>query len=401
MKNYKIAKLVVSLSLVLLIPAISCAQKLDFRSGTIKQQNYCDTIPFEYVRNKIIILVKVNGLDKRFIFDTGAVLAISEELQASMNYRKMGSVVVDDINKKSTVSKIVNVIELQIGSLTFEDIPSIITDLKNTYPINCLKCEGIIGSNVFGNSVVSIDLGKKILILTDKPANLDLQNAFSTPLTINKIGKPYLKINIGKGLVFDGLFDSGADKFISISNEQYDKSIKTGAALLLNEGFGITSLGINGIAAAEKKNRVLIKQVNFGDAVISNVITIESGKSKNAIGIQLAEYGNITIDYVDKQFYFVPKEIFQTYKNQKTLGLKEVPEKNFYSIGIVWTNTQAEKIGLKNGYQILKINNQDFTKRTAENDCEFALADFFNSPKINFTYKDDEGKIITVDLVEE
>lgn len=58
----------------LLMVTVSFGQKSDFRSGTILQKNFCDTIPFEFVKNKIIIALKVNGVDKRFIFDTGSVL---------------------------------------------------------------------------------------------------------------------------------------------------------------------------------------------------------------------------------------------------------------------------------------------------------------------------------------
>jgi Aspartyl protease len=396
-----INKIFLQVTLFICVATNSFSQKADFRNGTIKQQNFCDTIPFDYVRNKIIITVKVNGVNKRFVFDTGAVLAISEELQSVMNYTKLGSVEVGDVNGKSSDAKIVGVKEMQIGNLTFQDIPSVVMDIKNTYPINCLNCDGIVGSNVFKNCIVAIDLSKKIIILTDNVQKLALQNAYQTPISINKIGKPYLQISLDNDISFEGLFDSGSDKLMSISDKIYDKAIKKGSATLLNEGFGITSIGINGIAAAEKKNRALIKQLKFGDATINNVVTIESEKTKNAFGIQLAEYGTITLDYINKIFYFVPLKQVQDYKNKKTLGFKDIPEKTFYAIGIVWTNTQAEKIGLKNGFQILKINNQDFTNRTVENDCLFALADFFKYDKINLTYKNDKGEVRNVELVEE
>ena len=394
-------KQIFAFTLSLFITIISFGQKVDFKNGTIKQQNFCDTIPFEFVRNKIIIVVNINGAKKRFIFDTGAVLTISEELQSTMNYIKLGSVEVGDVNGKSTDAKIVDVKELQIGNLAFQNIPSVVMGIKKTYPINCLNCDGIIGSNVFRNCIVTIDLSNKVIILTDNLQKSALQNAFQTPFSVDKIGKPYLQINLDNDISFEGLFDSGSDKFMSISEKIFSKAIKKGSATLLNEGFGITSIGINGIATAEKKNRALIKQVKFGNAMINNVITIESEITKNAIGMQLAEYGTITLDYINKEFYFVPLRQVQDYKNQKTLGFKDIPEKNVYKIGIVWTNTQAEKMGLKNGFQILKINNQDFTNRTTENDCLFALADFFKNSKINLTYKDDKGEIKNAEIIEE
>lgn len=385
----------------LLMVTVSFGQKSDFKNGTILQKNFCDTIPFEFVKNKIIIAVKVNGVDKRFIFDTGSVLVISEEIQSTMNYIKLGSAAVDDVNGKSSDSKIVSVKELQIGKLTFQDIPSLVINTQKSYPLNCLNIDGIVGSNLFRNCIVNIDLKKKEIVLTDNLQKLALQNPYQTPISINQIGKPYIKINLSNEISFEALFDSGADKFISLSSKILDKVIKKGTAKILNEGFGVTSIGINGKIEPEKKNRVLINQIKFGDAQINNIITIQSEKTKNAIGMQLAQYGTITLDFINKVFYFVPFKQIQNYENQRTFGFKDTTEETFYSIGIVWTNTQAEKIGLKNGFQILKINNQDLTTRTPENDCILFLEDFYKNSKLNLTYKNDNGEVKSVELIEQ
>ncbi|KUJ62856.1 hypothetical protein AR687_05505 [Flavobacteriaceae bacterium CRH] len=155
------------------------------------------------------------------------------------------------------------------------------------------------------------------------------------------------------------------------------------------------------MAEPEKKNRALISKIKFGNAEIKNVISIGSEKTKNALGIQLAEYGTVTLDFINKTFYFVPLKQFQDYQNQETFGFKDKTEETTYSIGIVWTKTQAENIGLKNGFQILKINDQDFTTRTSENDCIIFLADFYKNSKLNLTYKDEKGEIKTAELVQE
>ncbi|WP_337966572.1 retropepsin-like aspartic protease [uncultured Flavobacterium sp.] len=395
------SKQLFSFLLSLFVVTVSFGQKFDFKNGTLLQKNFCDTIPFEIVKNKIIIPIKINGAEKRFLFDTGSVLIISEEIQNAMNYSKIGDAQVDDVNKKSTDSKIVSVKELQIGTVTFQDIPSLVIDVKKNYPMYCLNVDGIIGSNVFNNCIVSIDLKNKRIILTDNLQKIALQNAYQTPISVNQIGKPYIKIDLGNEVTFDGLFDSGADKLISISSKIFDKAIKKGVANVVNEGFGVTSIGLNGMIEPEKKNRALVKQVKFGNAEINNIITIESEKTKNAIGIQLAEYGTITLDFINKNFYFEALKQVQYYQNQKTFGFKDVAEEAIYSIGIVWTNTHAQNLGLKNGFQILKINNQDFTTRTPENDCIIFSGDFYQNPKLNLTYKDDKGEIKNVELVEQ
>lgn len=387
---------------LLTLPLSAVGQdKIDFKQGTILQKQFCDTIPFEYVKNKMIVQVKINGQNKRFIFDTGAVLIISDEIQEEMKNTILGKNFLTDANKQQKQISVVNVKEFKLNNLTFQNIPSVVSDIKSTGFLTCFNYDGFIGSNALRNCIVHIDIDKKYIILTDNISKLNLQNAYQTNLALDKQSNPFVELNLNNQIKFNALFDSGSDDFITVSNDITKKALKKNIASVLNQGFGIGTIGMHGFGDAENKSRILFANVKFGNTEITNFTSEVSEKSYNAIGMQLADYGTITIDYINKQFYFIPKQQSQTYRNQKTLGFSFLPKETNYSVGTVWTNTQVEKIGLKSGFQILKFDDLDISKRTPELDCQLFLSRTLSNGKIKLTYKDDKGQIKVAELYEE
>jgi predicted aspartyl protease len=345
-------------------------------------QEFCDTIPFEYVRNKIIVEVKVNQQNKRFIFDTGAPSCISDEMQSKMNNSILDTTFLTDLSRVRKQMLVVNISQMSLGNLTFENVPTLVINKASTGVMNCLNYDGIIGSNLLINCIVHIDTKRKHIILTNNIKKLTLQNAYYTTLTLDSQGSPYIELSLNNRIKFNALFDSGASDFLSMSNEVFEKSTKNNLSKILNSGYGIGAFGAFGIEKAEHKKRVVCQNVKFGHSEITNFITEVSENSQNTIGMELADYGNITIDFINKIFYFVANNKSQPYSNQKTLGFSIQPELNSYSIGTVWSGTKAEKIGLKSGYQILNINGLDVTKRTPDVDCKIILEKLFGRTTI-------------------
>ena len=60
--------------------------------------------------------------------------------------------------------------------------------------------------------------------------------------------------------------------------------------------------------------------MDFGAASITDAIAIQTDKSKNALGMRLAGYCTVTVDYATRHFYFVANAPAQEFKNIKTSG---------------------------------------------------------------------------------
>ncbi len=388
---------------LLLFPLLSFGQgKVDFNKGNSKQLSFHDTIPFEYVRGKIIMNVNIKNKNRRFIFDTGATLSISEELQSEMQNLVIDTVKVVDALGTRMPKLAVNVEAFSLGGIRFQNIPAIVTNFKDSGLLACFNFDGFIGSNVFRNCIVQIDLNNKILIITNDSNKIDTKNSNSTTMELDTQNGPHITVKVGNKIDFTALFDSGSDEFMAISNETYSKIKKKKLSLLLNDGFGVTTYGLHGSQKAQSKQRVSINSVDFGSNSIQNfVAVISEGYMENAFGLGLAVYGNITLDFINKVFYFLPKQAIQPFKNKKTFGFLPNLENDNYKVGLVWTNTQAEKLGIASGFKILKINDLDLSVRTKKTDCELFFAQPFKQTTMNLTYKDDNNNIKSITLLQE
>lgn len=390
------------LILLFILPFAGLGQdNIAFSQGSVVQKNFCDTIPFTLVKSKMIVSVVLNGKSRKFLVDTGATLMISEEIQAEMKNVVLGNNYLIDISNLRKQMPVVLVRSLQLGNLTFRKVPAVVASLKKVPFLNCLDCDGIIGSNLLRNCIVQIDLTQKHLILTDHLKKIDLSNAFETPLRLDGQSSPVIVLKLYENLQFEALFDSGSDDFIGISPSNTEKGINNGNIKILNRGFGAGAIGINGIGAEDVQTRISIANVSFGKITINDFVAIVSAESNDYIGIELCEYGTVTIDYLNKKFYFAAKQLQQVYRNQKTLGFTIQPEANQYTVGVVWTGTEAEKSGLKSGNQILKIGDLDIVKRSPALDCTLLLADIAKQPNVTLTYKNIQAQVKTIRLNEE
>ncbi len=283
---------------LLFLPVLVCGQgKVDFNKGTIKQLSFHDTIPFEYVREKIIVNVKIKDKYRRFIFDTGSTLAISEELQSELQNPVIDSIKVMDIFGNRIAKLAVKIDEFSLNGITFQNTPSFVTNLKDVGPLSCLNFDGFIGSNVFRNCIVQINLDNQILIVSNDINKIDTKNSYSTTMELDKQSGPHITVKIGNKIDFTALFDSGSDEFMAISNKTYSKVKKKNFSQLLNKGVGVTTFGIYGFGKVQSKQRISINSVDFGSSSIQNfVAVISEGYVENAFGLGLAMYGNITLD---------------------------------------------------------------------------------------------------------
>jgi hypothetical protein len=395
-------KILCSIALLILLSIQGLAQKKPMAFGTVKQTNYIDTIPFEYIHNYIIIKAKINGNEGRFMIDFGATNVISSDFNKKHKLKVLGevnSVDVSGIEKKTDVVLFENI---QLGTINFVNNIGGVKDINAVEFISCLKIDGLLGSNMFQNCIIQIDLSKKLIIISDKMEMLNLnENSVRNKLEIDNQGRPYFtNIKVGD-LILNLMYDSGSNSFFSIKDTISDNLAKDSNVLVLNESIGDGNIGINGIGNKTRKKRLLLNNVQICGKEIRNVIYTNSKTSKNVFGNQILEYGILTLNFIDKSYEFNTELNSQDYKKKKTLGFSITPKEKNYIIGTVWSNTEADKSGLKYGDEIIKINNFDFSKRKLENDCNYLSNDFMNKSEIELIYKNENNEAKSIKLFKE
>jgi len=199
------------------------SQNITLNIGETKSKDYYEEISFEFIEDKVIIPVEIQGKAYRFILDTGAPNMISEEIYQAINPELINSVLVKDANEKADTLKIVSVEKIKLGNITFEKVATLVYDTKSTL-LKCFNVDGLIGSNMLRNSIIQVDTKKNLLILTDNRNRLDLNKQKSGNIELLGIqSMPYVWLELkGEETVSEQLvIDLGASGTYDISQEHF------------------------------------------------------------------------------------------------------------------------------------------------------------------------------------
>ena len=140
-------------------------------------QQYKATIPYRMVGEKMIIEMKVNGTARPFIFDTGGRTALTTQACQALQMAATDSAKVTDVNNVESYYKTTRIENLTTPDhvINFKNAPSLVIDEVKGW--ECFGVDGIIGSDLFANTIVTIDSQAKNIIVTsaEKPSTVSLR----------------------------------------------------------------------------------------------------------------------------------------------------------------------------------------------------------------------------------
>ena len=361
-----------------------------------KTDDYYIKLQFEYISNKIIIPVKIKNKEYKFLLDTGASNMISDEIFNLIKPKILKNTPVKDTSGKKDTLKVVEINKIVINNVKFNKEKALVYNFSSS-PLKCFNIDGIIGSDLFENSILQIDLDKKSIIITNNRGKLNLQKKYSKKMKLlGTQKKPYIWIKLqgskkGKEQV---LFDTGMSNLYDLAIANY-KIFKTkNIFTFISKSNGASALGLFGDVKNVSHYKLLLPQLSINAIKIKN-LTINTINGKHSrIGSELLKYGRVTIDFINERFYFKPKNkevnvekpIFAfstTLKNDKLI------------IGFVWDENLKNK--LKFGNEVLEINNISITQ---EKICQLITKEW-NLNKLNtikLKIKSEKGDILEFEI---
>ena len=381
----------------LLISNYCVAQNINFNLGKSKELNYYSEIPFEYVNGKIIVSVLINENKYRFLLDTGAPNLITKRLNNILNLESLQELKISDANQIKSTMNIVQLPNLTIGSIIFENSVALSSQDENNLVFDCFEIDGFIGSNLLRNSIIQIDVKNKILIITNDLKKLHLNSKNSSKLSLfGQQSSPFIWLKLtgskdsGKEQV---LLDTGMKGFYDISHKNYIKFKDEKIFSEVANGKGSESIGLSGTSPESEQVRLLLKHMKIANSAFLNISTTTTNDNNSRIGIGLFENGIGTIDFINKKFYF------EQYEHNKDLIEKYLPFSrtiinNKLSIGIVWDEKLKTKINY--GDEIIEINGKNYENYKL---CDFINKSIFENitvSEIKIRNKKGEINIITL-----
>ncbi len=344
------------LSIIPLFAVNSFSQQFD---GSFTEKNYYTEIKYEFINEKIIIPVEIEGEQYRFLLDTGAPNFITKKLNDKIKTNYIKSVPVADASNKKDALQLVTISQLTIGDVTFKNSNAIVTSSTSNFLFDCFEIDGFIGSNLLQNSIIQIQPRTQTLIITDnkKKLSLNSKNAVKLKLYFNE-KKPFIWIKLrgvdkGKEQV---LVDTGMKGLYELSNRNLRVFEKKEIITKKQSTTGTMGTGFLGAEKTTNYFKVQIPEIRINNTSFKN-ITVETTNSLNSrIGNDLLKYGTITLDFKNGKFYF------NSIKNnvdvsRKTHGFNPTLLDNKLVIGVIWDEELKSKMSF--GDQILKLNDVD------------------------------------------
>jgi predicted aspartyl protease len=326
-------------------------------------------IPFVAEAGHIIVEASIDGTaPKPFMFDTGARNAITPEMARTLNAAVVGTERTAGIGPKiSRVDKI-KVDRIAIGAATLDqqtirilDMPNIIVD-RGSRP----RLAGLIGSELLARYAVTIDFGRRLLIL-NSPGYRPKAAAFSLPLGLimlpDGLSHPSIAAELD-GVAGDFMIDTGASGEILLS-EKFQQEHRPFAEI----GPILRFLSPGGIGGHVNVQMGFGKRLRIGPSalsppLISGVVEIRgsglgygmASQISGVIGAAVLAQFIITIDYQSLRAFFEPVA-----SRSLTIALcgagmiLDKPDHEMFEILDVLKGTAADRAGLRRGDRIVEI----------------------------------------------
>lgn len=266
----------------------------------------CDTIPYEFIHEKIIIPVTVNGVKTKYIVDTGGKTGTIYSAAIEMKATAGGYTGISDMNSQSVSYQEAYIQNISIGdnykmellkTMVFPEIPF----------FKELGVAGLLGGDAFAESVVTFDSRSKIMVINYpyRPERLKVTDGI--PLVDSNEHHSNINIRVGE-TELKVLFDTGAGGFFLYSSEDCERLADTSGALVTNHAHGIVATGITGITTPVDIKKVTIPSIRIMGKEFSNVGSTTTAMGRTIVGVELLKHGKVIIDYMRKRFYFLPFE---------------------------------------------------------------------------------------------
>ncbi len=306
--------------ITLFLSLSSCSLSKFSKGKMDKMTSDSYTVPIESIDGIIVLKVKVNGIEGRFMLDNGfSMCALDKEFahRAGIEFQKQGAV--NDANNNVVKLLETRVDEIAIGPFNLKN--SFANQLETALFLPCDSIDGVLGSSFINRMNWKIDFDQKTATLSKHEFQSTGQIVKFT-VGRNNISSTTIEID---GKPVKAMIDFGYQGHIQINKTQADFSMYEQQAEVR---IGIHSLSVSGLGGID--TTYLCKNIpisyNGKSLIATSELMIKSNLTEDGIiGVNYFENYEVIINNSSKQFILIPRKDYVTsVKNNYNVGLYSI-----------------------------------------------------------------------------
>jgi hypothetical protein len=326
--------------------------------GELQNPDFRDTVTTEVRNGLIIVPVVIKGKTYRFLFDSGAPLSISHELQEEFSFKRVSTGKITDSDQNRMKIEYVSLDTIRVGDIPFTNQSAFVADFKANPILGCLELDGILGSNLMRYCNWIIDYESARIVLTSEIDSIYGEDVLAIPFTPDKQYDIHVDLNIGRARVSDLEVDYGSTGSLLLPAEVFETLKSDGIIEKTFLKVGEKQSGLIGEAVQIKRELAYTDSVELGNIRLDDVL-LRSGH-KGLIGQDILSRFIVSIDW-GRQVLFLENKHKST--DPTTYGFGLWPAKNDQGLVVqnLIKNGPAERAGLELGSLVVQINHLNFS----------------------------------------
>ncbi len=267
-------------------------------------QPVVSTVPYRLVAGKLVLDMAVDGTTYSFVLDTGGQTSFLKSFADRLGWTATDTLIAVDANNETIALARVAVSRMATpdGKIVFSDVPALL--LEQDAGLSCFGAVGIIGSDMLGNMILSIDGESRTVTLApgDAAPAISLRRLIEFDAAAG--GMPIIPFQVVPGITLKALFDTGSPQLLSLRAQDYQRIGGRAGVQCLSRSYGESNIGISGQRQEEEAMRVGIPALSVGSVKFESVVTTTAEAPVSLLGTELLTYGRITIDYPRRRLYY-------------------------------------------------------------------------------------------------
>lgn len=364
------------LHLLILLSFSSCGivgriKTVGLINGTqIEQRHFFEEISFKEVNGKIILPVEIQNNVYDFLFDTGAIAVIDNEVLKNLKNQKVTSQKVKDYFGAKSKLNYYKLEQASVQNINFRLAGVVGADLGLIKSKDCSGISGIVGANWMKKALWQIDFQQHKLRFASSMDSLQvLENSDTIRFIPNLQGTPAFKFSTSNGVQKDMILDTGSSGNLSMPAKGFSKEERN-AALLKRFGltYGAFGSSLDSTFFIQCPSASVGNKLELSDPIVA----LESSTSKGVMGTAFLRNYLLTIDWQRQYLILSPIAAPEKKKeNAYGFGINLVDDKLIVSS--VYKNALNQEQGLEYNDQILMINQRDLRHPTQSDYCDLWL----------------------------